>query len=204
MIDSMTIVDVGIVLFLLLSVAIGVYRGFTRELFSLIAWVTPIVLAVIFWGEVDQFLANSSHTQGLPYMDNSAVRLWLSVAIIFLPSFLLLMFIKALMESGIDEKRSGGDRFLGFIYGAVRAEVILIVAVVFGQYLALSETNWWQKSLMIAPAEAVANKARSYLPEGLLASHVAEQQEDDAISFEELENSEEQEAPEEDINEEIS
>ena len=72
----MTSPDIVIGLLLLLSALIGLFRGFVKEVLSLIIWIAAFVVALLFAQQVSDLLTGR--------IDNTSVRLILAFAAIFI------------------------------------------------------------------------------------------------------------------------
>ena len=104
---------------LLVSVGIGVFRGFVREAIGLVAWVLAIWLA---WHH-SEFI----HPWLGGHLQSPEAKAWVARAIVFV-GVVLLGDLVGFIASRIAHKAAGlslVDRFLGLLFGLVRGFVIV-------------------------------------------------------------------------------
>lgn len=112
--------DIVIIVALLLSVLIGVMRGFVREVFSLITWIASFWLAYQFSGQFAHLFE--------PYVKDDMLRVWAAFLGVFIVSLLALSLVSLIIRSLLSVVGVGGiDRSLGAVFGAVRGGVIIAV-----------------------------------------------------------------------------
>jgi membrane protein required for colicin V production len=151
----MTPVDYVILFLSVVSIAVGVWRGFTTEAMSLITLLAAIFLAWTFAGILEPSLGTWGQA--------SEVRLWTARVIIFvvvlaiggLVSWLARRLIR---HSGL----SGLDRTLGAAFGMLRAAVLVGLAVIVLEFLELEQELWWQEARLRPYAERVAAAVKYY------------------------------------------
>jgi len=151
----MTPVDYVIVFLSLISVAVGVWRGFTTEALSLVTLLAAIALAWTFAGRLEPSLGS--------WASSVEVRLWAARVIIFvavlviggLVSWLARKFVR---HTGL----SGLDRTLGAAFGLARAAVLVGLAVIVLQFAELDQESWWQEAQLRPYAERVAAAVKYY------------------------------------------
>jgi membrane protein required for colicin V production len=135
---------------LLVSVGIGVVRGFVREAIGLVAWVLAIWLA---W-QHSEFI----HPWLGGHLQSPEAKAWVARAIVF-GGVVLLGDLVGFIASRIAHKAAGlslVDRFLGLLFGLVRGFVIIGLGALLGMRLGLDTMPWWQESTLRAYVEYVA------------------------------------------------
>lgn len=154
----MTHVDLAIVGVVLLSVLIGAWRGFVRELLGLGAWV--LAIAMSWWLSVPaaQWLQ--------PYIDAPSIRVAVAGAVLFVLGMIIGGLITALGSRVVrDSWFSGPDHTLGGVLGVLRG-LILILALVWVLHRTPAVDNtWWHQSVLIPPLEELALLAEHLLPQ---------------------------------------
>lgn len=154
----MTWVDYCIAAVASISVLIGLMRGFTREILSLITWVAALVVAVMYGSGVAKHLQQ--------YIVDDALRALAGCGLLFLGVLLvgsLITHVATLLVRG--SLFSTSDRMLGGGVGVLRAVLLLLVfMVVAGRYDA-SEQRWWKDSLILPHFVAPAHGLEALLPE---------------------------------------
>lgn len=111
----------GITLF---SAVLAMVRGFSREVLSVVSWAGSA------------YAAYKLYPYGLPYAKNfvedEKIATVASTGAIFLIALIVISFITMRIADFIIDSRIGAlDRTLGFIFGAARGILILVVAVQF-------------------------------------------------------------------------
>jgi len=114
-------VDLAVFGLFILSAAIGIARGFTRETFGVVAWIGA-ALATIFG-----IIWSRPYIQ--QWIDNPFVADVLTGLIIFIAVLFILGSISRVLSTKVKGSLLGGlDRSLGLLFGLVRAAFILVVA----------------------------------------------------------------------------
>ncbi|MEJ2514574.1 MAG: CvpA family protein [Gammaproteobacteria bacterium] len=155
----MVIIDYILIGAFLVSVVVGFFRGFFREVMSLVTWVLAAWVAWRFSWLLEP---------ALEAISSPALRLWLARAAAFvivlllggLAGFLLAKIVKA---SGL----TGTDRVLGMVFGGARGVLIIGLLVLVFQLLELDREPWWDDSVIVPQAARVADRMRAALGVGL-------------------------------------
>jgi membrane protein required for colicin V production len=163
----MNITDYLIIAGVVISAIVGSMRGFLREVIALITWIIALFIAWHFSDTV------APHLGGL--LAGSQVRTWAARVIIVALVLLIGAGLGAIIAHYVRLSIfSGMDRFLGFVFGALRGFVLLGVFVILGQLLRLDGEHWWRRSLLIPYGESIANGLRVLVGEERVRhSHVA-------------------------------
>jgi membrane protein required for colicin V production len=141
-----------------ISAIVGAVRGFLREVVALVTWLIALFAA---WHFSDLI---APHLGGL--LAGSSVRIWAARALIVILILLLGAGIGATLDHFVRLSIfSGMDRFLGLLFGALRAVVLFGVLVILGQLLRLEDERWWRHSLLVPYGESIANGLRNLVGE---------------------------------------
>jgi membrane protein required for colicin V production len=117
--NNLDLVVIGIVV---LSGLLALMRGFTREIFSLIAWTGAYFAA----SHLYHLAVPTMHA----YVKNDKGAEWAAMAAVFFVALLLLMIVGSLVASLIKGRAlTIVDRSLGFVYGLARG--VLVVSLVY-------------------------------------------------------------------------
>jgi len=151
----MTAVDYVILLLALLSILIGVWRGFMTEALSLVTLLAAIALAWLFAPSVEPHLGD--------WASAGEVRLWAARFIIFVVVLALgglaqWLARKLVRGTGL----TSVDRTLGAVFGFLRAAVVLGLAVIVLQFTELDQEPWWQDARLRPYAERAAEAVKFY------------------------------------------
>jgi membrane protein required for colicin V production len=162
----MNITDYVVIAAIVLSAIVGSVRGFLREVVAVVTWILALFLA---WHFSDLI---APHLGGL--LAGSPVKTWAARIILVTLILLLGAGIGAILTHYVRLSIfSGMDRFLGFVFGALRGLVLLGVFVILAQLLRLDEERWWRRSLLIPYGESIANGLRVLVGEERVhSSHV--------------------------------
>jgi membrane protein required for colicin V production len=162
----MNTTDYVVIAAIVISAIIGSLRGFLREAVAFVTWIVALFFA---WHFSDLI---APHLGGL--LSGSPVRTWSARVILVVLILLLGAGIGALLNHYVRLSIfSGMDRFLGFVFGALRGLILLGVFVILAQLLRLDDERWWRRSLLIPYGESIANGLRVLVGEERVhSSHV--------------------------------
>lgn len=156
----MTIVDFVIIVAVLASVVVGVIRGIVREAIAIAALLIAIWAALHLGPYAGGWLGGS--------MGSSELELWAGRFLVFI----IILAIGGLTGWGVSKivrmaGLSGTDRYLGGLFGMLRAVVLIGLFVLLGRYAAFDAETWWLESSLIPYAETVADWIDVMAPKGL-------------------------------------
>jgi membrane protein required for colicin V production len=150
----MTVLDYIILGVVLFSAGAGLFRGFLREVCSLITWILAFWLAWHFGPALEPHLGGA--------LGSETVRTWAARVPIFILVLMVGAAIGALLHHLVRVSLfSGLDRLLGFLLGVLRGLVILGVAAMICHAVRLDAEPWWKGSRLAPYVEGVANVLRS-------------------------------------------
>ncbi|WP_334176030.1 CvpA family protein [Pseudoxanthobacter sp.] len=125
---SITALDGVVLVVTLLSAVLAMVRGFVREVLSIASWVAAAVAAYAFYGH----LLPITQT----YVKNPHLALALTIAGIFLVTLIVVSVITMKISDFVIDSRVGVvDRGLGFVFGAARGLLLVVVAMLFFNWL---------------------------------------------------------------------
>lgn len=151
----MTPVDYLIVLVLVVSAAVGFWRGFVKEALSLLTLLVAIWLAWRFAALVEPKLSNWAADQ--------EVRIWIARGVIF-----ALVLVLGALASWVARQLirhtglTGVDRMLGGAFGFARGVLIVGLLALALDFLDLDQDGWWQSARFRPYAEQVAAAVKKY------------------------------------------
>lgn len=151
-------VDWCVLFVVLVSIAVGVFRGLVRELLGLAGWVLAVVLAWQFSDTVAGYLESSVPVPSL--------RLLLAAALLFAGG----LFIGAVAAWLVSRVIQGTvlatpDRALGAGFGAVRGVLFAALFVMLAGMTPLKRDPWWQQSLFVGKLEWLAGGLETLVPD---------------------------------------
>ncbi|WP_182085680.1 CvpA family protein [Aureimonas sp. ME7] len=125
---TVTLLDAILIVIMLVSALLAMVRGFSREILSVLSWVAAAAATFLLYERVTPFAAQ--------YIHNEKLALAASAAGIFLLTLIVVSFITLKIADFIIDSRVGAiDRTLGFLFGAARGLLLVVVAMVFFNWL---------------------------------------------------------------------
>ncbi|MEZ5666207.1 MAG: CvpA family protein [Alphaproteobacteria bacterium] len=135
MVAGVHVVDIGVAVVLLVSALLGLIRGFTRELFSILAWVGAAAISYFAYPYVQPWLDDLIGISLLSEL-GSAVG-------VFIIAMIVLTLVFAAVADKLKGERTGAlDRSLGFLYGLARGAVVVIAAYMIFSWFVPREEQW--------------------------------------------------------------
>ncbi|MCK5930726.1 MAG: CvpA family protein [Fulvimarina manganoxydans] len=133
---TLTILDAILVAIMLVSALLAMVRGFSREVLSVVAWAVSAFAAFYFFESLTPFVSQ--------YVNNEKAAMAIAAAGIFFVTLIIVSFITLKIADFIIDSRIGAlDRVLGFIFGAVRGLLLVVVAMLFFNWLAPENQPGW-------------------------------------------------------------
>ena len=162
----MTLFDLGAGLVLLVSGVMGLARGATREVTTVIAFVLAAVAAVLCLRFTGPLAAQAIHTV---WMANTA-----AVLVAFIVVYIVLRLIGGSLTQRVRQTAalSGLDRALGFAIGLVRGLLVVgaVALLIEGATPAERRPAWITQAKLFPLASAAGNALRALAPRGLKAA----------------------------------
>lgn len=156
---QLTTLDYFAIGILILSSAVGLWRGFFRETIALAAWFVAAWLAYHFC----EYLATEWLSALIP---NETARL----AAAFILIFIVVLIGAGLLARALQTLLSTAgltlvDRFFGLLFGLARGALVLVVLTTLGALTGAQQTQAWQASVIRPVLEKGTGLIRSWLPE---------------------------------------
>ncbi|MEP1205903.1 MAG: CvpA family protein [Rhizobiaceae bacterium] len=162
---SITLLDGILVVIMLISAILAMIRGFSREVLSIVSWVAAAVAAATFYKLLSPII-----TSTIPNVaSNPLVADAMAAAAIFLVVLVIVSYLTMLLADLIIDSRIGVlDRTLGFIFGAARGALLVIITLMGFLWLANENEPTWIAEAKSKPAlVAIGTNIRDALPENL-------------------------------------
>lgn len=147
-----TILDLVVIAVLILSALLAAWRGFTREVLSIGAWVGAAVV---------MFLAGPTAVPfAKAYVDHDTVATIAAYAAIFVLALIPLSYISFRISEGVQGSAIGPvDRLLGLVFGAARGLVVLGIGyLVFVSLVSEARMPDWYKEARLRPLVEASGK----------------------------------------------
>ncbi|MEX0740534.1 MAG: CvpA family protein [Pseudohongiella sp.] len=153
----MNLLDIAVLLVVVLSCVFGLWRGFVREVLSLLVWIAAIVVARLYSPHLAPMFNSLT--------DNETGRYVLAFAILCFATLLLGALINHFMARLISlAGLQLTDRLLGAVFGIARGVLIVAVAVYFAAEF-YSDRIWWVESQTLPYVQPVIDWGSGFFVE---------------------------------------
>jgi membrane protein required for colicin V production len=146
----MNAADYLIICALLISLVLGLVRGFMREALALLAWLGGVWLAWRYADAIKPFFGGMLAEEPQRTWVARAVVVALVLLGVWILSEILAYFIH---QSGLSVTV---DRLLGMLFGFIRGVVLVSLLAMLGTLVRLDEVRWWKKSELMPYAVDVS------------------------------------------------
>ncbi|EEA92801.1 CvpA family protein [Pseudovibrio sp. JE062] len=122
---------------MLISGVLAMIRGFVREVLSIASWVAAAVAAYLFYGSLKPFV--------LQHVANDTLATAIAAGAVFLVTLIVVSYITMRISDFVLDSRIGAlDRTLGFVFGAARGFLLVVVALLFFNWFVPEprQPNW--------------------------------------------------------------
>jgi membrane protein required for colicin V production len=128
MIGPLSYVDVVLIALALISGLLAMYRGLSREILSIVSWIAAVAAALYFVFGHEALAQQISQQSGI----NQPKIVQVGIAgLIFLLVLIIVHFITGRISDLILDSQVGViDRTLGFVFGALRAYMIVLLVYI--------------------------------------------------------------------------
>ncbi len=159
-VDQMIWIDYAIIGLVGIYLIIGLARGGSKEILSLLSWFLSLGVGWSFALEFSGFLQTA--------IAHPIARMAASFASLIIITRIFTSFIFFLMKEGIKTNRiSFVDHFSGMLVGAIRGVVITAAMILLGGLTPLPKDSWWLESKLIPPFQTLAVWIRDHIPSGM-------------------------------------
>ncbi len=129
-----TLLDGLLIAVMLISAFLAMIRGFVREVLSIASWIVAALVAYLFYDELLPLVKD--------YIANQYVALAVAVAAIFFVTLIIVSYITMRISDFVLDSRIGAlDRTLGFVFGAGRGLLLVVVAMLFFNWFVPEEVQ---------------------------------------------------------------
>jgi membrane protein required for colicin V production len=152
--------DIAILVVIALSIVIGLWRGFIKEVFALAVWIAALWLAFQFSGVLAERIGE---TISLPSARTALAFTGIFVVVLLVGALLTYLLGKLVKSTGL----SGTDRLLGAVFGAVRGVALVILMILVAGFTPLPADPWWDQSVAIQGFLPLTEWVAGFLPESV-------------------------------------
>jgi membrane protein required for colicin V production len=121
--------DLLLIVIMLISAFLAMVRGFMREFFSIVSWLTAAVAGVYFAGRLAPSVKSFVNVGDTPALIIAGVGTFLVVLLV------VAVITIRISDMVLDSQIGALDRTLGFIFGLVRGFLLVAVAYTFVSWL---------------------------------------------------------------------
>lgn len=159
---NMPLIDIIIIAFFAISILIGVYRGFVKEVLSVTSWVLAAVIAFKFGEQASVYVK--------PYIKQAPLDLAVAYVAVFLLTLIAFSVISHIISQIFSSSgMTGFDRSLGSIFGALRAAIVVAILIMVGRFMALDNQQWWLDSGFLDYFEPLVEWLKTFMPADIVA-----------------------------------
>lgn len=153
----MNLLDLIIIFVLLISLLIGLFRGFVSEVLSLVAWVLSL------WAAYAH--APAAAALFAAYISQQLLQLIAGFTAIFLLTLIATSFAGHVVRRFVLFGGVGGiDRSLGMLFGVARGVALIAIFILAAHFAGMSAQAWWRQSLLLAYFMPAADGLLALLP----------------------------------------
>jgi len=152
----MSYLDYFFIFIILLSLLVGCFRGFTRELFSLVGWVFAFYFANLFTGDLLQFVSFEFGE----HVNFIIIYMSIFIIILLLATLLATIFIKLIKNIGLGFL----NVIIGGIFGLMRGVLISFIIIFLVEKTSFISEVSLAESKTIPVIKLAIKKTLSYLP----------------------------------------
>lgn len=154
---QLAVLDWIMLAILLLSMALGAWRGLVYEVLSVLGWFAAFIIAQLYAATVGNLLPMSGATDALRYAAGFVITF---IASAFAAGLLAWLAKKLIETVGLRPV----DRTLGAFFGLLRGIVILLAATTAVLMTPLKEGEWWKQSSGAGILSATLKALKPILP----------------------------------------
>jgi membrane protein required for colicin V production len=160
---SLTILDVIVIVVVLISAMLALVRGFVREVLSIGSWVAAAAAAYLLYKPVLPLVT--------PYTTSTTVQAIIAAGAVFIVALIIATYITTKIADFVVDSRIGAvDRALGFLFGVARGVLLLVVALLFFNWLVNPSPTWVANAQTRPVLEDLGAKLIAALPQDLEAT----------------------------------
>ena len=152
----MSYLDYFFISIIFISLLVGCYRGFTRELFSLIGWIFAFYFANLFTGDLLKYVSFEFGE----HINFIIIYATIFVIILLLASILAAIFNKLIKNIGLGFL----NVIIGSIFGFMRGILISFIIIFLVEKTLFISEEKLAESITIPIIKLVIKKTLSYLP----------------------------------------
>jgi|LakMenEpi03Aug12_release.lakeMendotaPanAssembly.Ray.scaffolds.fasta_scaffold409723_2 membrane protein required for colicin V production len=151
-------IDSIFALILVVSLALGAWRGLFYEVLSLLSWIAAFMLSQLLATDLAQILPMGGAGEPIRF---AAAFVVIFVIAAFAGGLLARMIQKLTAKAGLQST----DRALGALFGVLRGVILLLVLTAAVSMSQFKNSAWWKESTGVGIALAALQNLKPLLPE---------------------------------------
>ena len=152
--------DYAIMAGILISILVGAFRGFIKEILSLLIWALAFLVAYQYGGNLAALMEDHI---SLPSARSVMGFAGLFIAVLLIGGLVNYLVGRLVESTGL----SGTDRLLGSAFGAARGLAIVTVFLLTMGFTPIPADPWWKESALIQRLLPVVQWSASFMPKNL-------------------------------------
>jgi membrane protein required for colicin V production len=171
----LTILDIIVIVVVLISATLAMVRGFVREVLSVASWLVAVAAAYFLYKPVVPLVK--------PYIESGTVATIIAAAAIFFIALIVASYITTKISDFVIDSRVGAlDRGLGFVFGAARGLLLLVIALLFFSWLVQTPPSWVANAKSKPILTDLGDRLMAALPDDVEAALLKRFRDNDAES----------------------
>lgn len=155
---SITLFDVIVIAVVLISAVLAMVRGFVREVLAIASWLIAAIATFYLYELLRDVIQ--------PYVENETLATIISVAIIFIIVLVIVTYITMKVADVVIDSRVGSiDRLFGFIFGALRGLLLIVVAYVLFDWFVEEQPAWIENAETRSLVAGLSDRLIEILPQ---------------------------------------
>jgi membrane protein required for colicin V production len=155
------VLDAIVIVVVLISAVLAMVRGLVREVLSIASWAVAAAAGYFFYKPLVPLVQ--------PYVEKQIVAVIISVAVIFFVALIVASYITMKISDFVIDSRVGAiDRALGFVFGAVRGLLLLVITFIFFNWLVHPEPPWVASARSEPMLMALGDRLMDAIPKDLM------------------------------------
>jgi len=156
--SAYTWLDWGVVIIVIISLIIGIARGFVREACSLATWILSFWVGLTFYPVLIPYFAKHITTPALRVVSSFLI---LFIATLIIGTLVSNIIAKTVKITGL----TGTDKTLGAVFGFARGIILVSALILFAGFTHAARQHWFERSVYVNQLKPVVNWLRGFIPE---------------------------------------
>jgi membrane protein required for colicin V production len=159
-ITPLTILDIVVIVVVLISATLAMVRGFVREVLSIASWLAAAAAAYFLYKPLVPLVR--------PYIESTPAASAIAAGAVFFIALIIASYVTTKISDFVIDSRVGAvDRALGFVFGAARGMLLMVIAVFFFGWLVDPPPTWVANAQSKPMLDDLGEKLKAALPEDI-------------------------------------